>query len=154
MTEIVFLADQPQHLTIIAGWVYDEWLRHRPGETPATAEALFRGMLRRDELPLTLLALEGGAPIGTASIYLQDMDSRPALGPWMAAVYVAPGHRRRGVASALVRAIEAHARRLGVPRLYLYTPDQQRLYEGLGWRALEQTFYDGHDVTVMSTTLD
>jgi GNAT superfamily N-acetyltransferase len=33
MIEIAYLVDHPQHLRSVAGWVYDEWHRHRAGET-------------------------------------------------------------------------------------------------------------------------
>jgi GNAT superfamily N-acetyltransferase len=153
MVTITLLADAPQHLPILAGWIYDEWHRHRPGETLETTAEMLRNMLRRDAIPLTLVALDGTEPVGTASLYLHDMPERPELSPWLAAVYVPPARRGAGIGAALVRAIEVVARDLGVGRLHLYTPDREAFYTRLGWRTVEQTYYDGHAVVIMSKSL-
>ena len=50
---------------------------------------------------------------------------------------------------ALVRAAEDAARAAGHMRLHLYTPDQERLYAGLGWRTIERCAYEGEEVAVM-----
>jgi GNAT superfamily N-acetyltransferase len=48
-----------------------------------------------------------------------DMDTRMDLSPWLAGVFVAPHHRRRGVGAALVQRIIDEATGLGVEQLYL-----------------------------------
>ncbi len=64
-----------------------------------------------------------------------------------------PAERGRGVASALVRAAEARAAALGVARLWLYTPDRERLYARLGWAPVERTEYRGERVVEMTRAL-
>ncbi|HMO58872.1 MAG TPA: GNAT family N-acetyltransferase [Roseiflexaceae bacterium] len=150
---IALLADYPQHLPTLAGWIYDEWHRHRHGETLATTVAMLRTMLRRDAIPLTLIALDDAVPVGTASLYLHDIPERPELSPWLAAVYVIPARRHAGIGAQLVRAAEAAARDLGVARLHLFTPDREAFYTYLGWHTVEQTHYDGHAVVIMATSL-
>ena len=59
----------------------------------------------------------------------------------------------KGIASALVPAIEDAARRLGYPTLYLFTTSAACLYAGLGWRALEQRAYRGEHIQVMDKAL-
>ncbi len=49
----------------------------------------------------------------------------------------------KGIASALVRTVEAAAKRIGYDRLYLFTESATSLYAGLGWQALEQCDYRG-----------
>ena len=58
-------------------------------------------------------------------------------------VFVLPDHRNKGVASALCKAIKEEARVMGISSLYLFTPDQQGLYERLGWRAIEAAQWRG-----------
>ncbi len=110
---------------------------------------IFREHLNRDCIPLTLIALFDGQPAGTASIYVHDMDTRPDLSPWLAAVYVAPSYRKRGIGSALVKAVEGAAHKLRIGRLYLFTPDQERFYARLGWSVLERVEYWNQTVVIM-----
>jgi len=150
---ITYLADHPEHLPAVARWVHGKWGHLAPGRTVEQIEAAFATRLNRDRIPLTLIALEGEQLLGTASIYLQDMSTRPELTPWMASVFVAPEQRGRGIGSALVQAIEAQARGLGVARLYLFTPDKQRFYARLGWSPLEWTEYRAERVLIMRKAL-
>ena len=86
---------------------------------------------------------------GTASIYVHDMDTRPDLSPWLAAVYVAPAYRKQGIGSALVKAVESAAQQIQIARLYLFTPDQEHFYARLGWSVLERVEYRHQTVVVM-----
>jgi GNAT superfamily N-acetyltransferase len=149
--QLPFLADAPHHLQTVAAWVYDEWLRHEPGVTLAQVEDKFRAHCQRDAIPLTILALdEAQTPLGTASLYTEDMATHPHLSPWLAAVYVAPAYRRRGVGAQLVARIEQIAADLGIAQLYLFTPDQVPFYTRLGWASHEQSTYRNHSVTIMT----
>src|SRR3954447_6778241 len=104
LIQIAFLADYPEHLPTIAGWVYDEWEQFRPGAALQETEARFRTHLQRDAIPLTLIALRGSTLVGTASIFVTDMTTHLELGPWLAAVYVAAEQRGNGIGSQLVAA--------------------------------------------------
>ena len=84
---------------------------------------------------------------------MSDMQTRLDLTPWLAAVYVAPERRGAGIGSLLVRAAEDVARRLGVGRLHLFTPDRERFYARLGWHTVEQSHYDNHPVVIMARSL-
>ncbi|MCA1725614.1 MAG: GNAT family N-acetyltransferase [Thermomicrobia bacterium] len=101
----------------------------------------------------TCAALDGDAPLGTASLVGHDMSTHRELSPWLASVYVTPAARGRGVASALVRHAVGQAAAMGVTRLFLFTPDAQGLYEKLGWRALATEHFQGHPVTIMTIDL-
>lgn len=145
-----YLADCPEHLPTVAAWVYGEWGDHMPpGFTVEDLARTFRGHLQRERIPLTLIAFWDRQPVGSASIYVHDLEVRPELTPWLAAVYVAPAYRRRGIGSALVQAVEAAAQGLHIQRLYLFTPDQEHFYARLGWSVLERVAYWNQTVVVM-----
>lgn len=152
--EIVFLAEHPEHLPAVAMWIYDEWEQYRPGASPHETEASFRERLQRDAIPLTLIALRAGTLVGTASIFVSDMQTHLDLGPWLAGVYVQAQERGSGIGSLLVQAIMMQASRLGIPQLYLFTPDQEHFYARLGWHTIEHAFYDDHPVVIMMTELE
>jgi predicted N-acetyltransferase YhbS len=148
------LADHPEAIPTIARWHFDQWGRKSPTRSVASAAERLRGHLRRDATPLTMVALAGDALVGSAALICQDMkDARPELSPWLADVFVDPARRRRGVASALVAALVAKARALGVENLHLYTPDQERLYARFGFVVRERIDYRGERVALMSLEL-
>lgn len=146
---IAHLADHPEVLTTLVAWVMATWGELMPDRTAADVEADFARRAVRHTIPSTLLALTDDTVVGMASLVEQDLTTRPDLTPWMAAVFVAPHARRRGIGAALVRAVVAEAKTLGVPRLYLITPDQMAFYDKLGWTAQEVVAYRGELVTIM-----
>ena len=105
--------------------------------------------LESDGLDRTFVAVSGDTLHGSASLVEHDMNTRMDLSPWLASVYVAAEHRKKGIASALVRRIVEEATSLGHRSFYLFTPDQEKLYAGLGWSLLEETEFEGHQVTIM-----
>ena len=79
--------------------------------------------------------------------------ARKRLSPWLASVYVAPPHRRQGIGSALIQRIAQEAAALRFERMYLFTPDQERLYTRLGWTVIDRTTYRGYVQVVMAIHL-
>jgi predicted N-acetyltransferase YhbS len=106
-----------------------------------------------DRVPIAFVALgDDDGIVGTASLIFDDLEGDPR-NPWLASVYVPPEHRKKGIASALVRTVEDAARRIGYDRLYLFTSTAPSLYAGLGWTALEQRDYRGEHIQVMEKAL-
>lgn len=153
MAEIVYLADYPQFAPVVAGWVFEQWGRHRPGASLERVLNRVEGEKNIDHIPVCLLALEAGKPVGTAALRVRDMDTRPEMNPWLGSVYVVPERRRQGVGSALVAAVETEARRLGVRQLYLFTPDREKFYAWLGWKISERTIFRDQAVAIMTKRL-
>lgn len=147
--QIAYLADYPHHIPTVAGWLYGEWGRLNPGDSLERRIARLTAHTGRPGIPTTLIALEDDTLLGSASLVQNDLTSHPHLTPFMASVYVDPAHRRRGTASALVQQIMVTTGLLGIATLYLITHDQQRLYQKLGWSAIEDVEYRGELVTVM-----
>lgn len=150
---IAYLADHAEHVPELARLHFAEWGCLKPGESLAGRTARLRTCCGRRAVPCAVIALEGAELSGSAMLVAHDMESHPHLGPWLAGVYVKPGHRRRGIASLLVARIEAEARSLGIQELYLYTENAESLYARLGWSAMERCQYRGAGVVVMSKAL-
>jgi GNAT superfamily N-acetyltransferase len=147
------LLDWPQHVALATRWGFDEWGHLRPGNPFERRLERVRASLQRDKPPAILIAVDdGGAMLGMASLIFDDLEGDPR-NPWLASVYTPPEHRGKGIASALVRAVEDLARRLGYHRFYLFTTSQAKLYAALGWRALEDRDYRGERITVMERDL-
>ncbi len=77
------------------------------------------------------------------------MDSHPELSPWLARVYVHADYRNRGIGACLANKVVAVAKALGYSPLYLFTPDQTRVYQGLGWQFIALESYRGGEATLM-----
>jgi len=149
---IDYLAHHPMVVDTLAEWHHAQWSYLDRDVTQEQRAAALRRR-RSDDIPLTVVALAGETILGSASLIRHDMDTRMALSPWLASVYVASDYRRHGIGSALVRRIEHEARTLGYRTLYLFTPDMQRFYETLGWTRLESTVYRGYTQVVMTQHL-
>jgi GNAT superfamily N-acetyltransferase len=84
---------------------------------------------------IMLGAFDGDLLTGTVTLYLDTPPNQPFRGEiWK--LMVAPDHRRRGIAQALMRRAEALAVEHGRTLLNLDTAIEggaEQLYEGLGW---------------------
>ena len=98
----------------------DEVWRRRAGEDPAAA---------------TFVASEAGADVGLARVFAEpDPPGRTHL----VSMWVDPGHRRRGVARALIDLAIRWAGEHQAEEVVLWVADEnagaRRLYEGMGFR--------------------
>ena len=147
---IVDLRDAPQHIPQLAAWHHEQWSYLNPGKTLEHRIENLRDHLEPTELPRTFIAVaEHGTPLGSASLVAHDMDSHPELTPWLASVFVAPIHRKKGIGAALVQRVMAAAGEAGIERLTLFTPDQEAFYQSLGWHTIAKELYRGDEVTIM-----
>ncbi len=138
--QIEQLAARPELIPIVATWIYNEWWTTVPGASVETLTARLQSHLVHDQIPLTLVASLGDRPVGTATLLGHDVgtDEWPELSPWLAAVYVVPEYRRRGVGGALVNAAVERATALRVGVLYLLTSAREGFYAHLGWQVRER----------------
>jgi N-acetylglutamate synthase-like GNAT family acetyltransferase len=147
---IEYLADHPSALSTLAEWQHREWGQTNPGDTTETRRARLQDSSNRDRIPLTVVAIEDGEVLGSASLVLHDMETRMDLTPWLASVFVGEPHRRKGVGAELVRRIMVEAGKLEVPLLYLYTVHSENFYAALGWTLQEHTSYREQKVAIMT----
>ncbi len=128
MLDIVSLSARPALVPTVAGWLHAEFGR---ANGPSLAELIVE--LRTTVAPEeTFVLLDNEIPVGTASLALSDLKSRPDLTPWLAGVVVCPAFRGRGYSIPLVRHVEAAAAPM-TPTLWLYTWTAAPLYARLGW---------------------
>ncbi len=148
---IVAVSGEPELAPIVARWLVEEFFDYPGGITvPAMTHMI---LSPREPFEECFVALEDGVPVGTASLTIEDLEARPDLTPWLAGVFVQPPSRGRGLASALVRAVEGHARGHGIATLWLYTGQAAPLYARLGWRAMGEERDRFGPVTLMRRDL-
>lgn len=152
--QISTLKDKPQHLLPLAQWHHAEWSYLNPDRSLDERVKEMQEDLQGKAIPTTFVAEDKGELLGSACILAEDMSSHPELSPWLASVYVADKHRKKGIGSVLVKRVMQHAQDNGIKRLYLYTPDQAQLYARLGWQVFSEERYNGTPVTIMSIDFD
>jgi GNAT superfamily N-acetyltransferase len=139
------LRDVPRFGDVAAERGWREWWQGS-AVTLADHRARTAESLGPNAMPLTLIAHRGGAFLGMASLIASDMDARPELTPWIAAVYVEPEARGQGLGTRLVEAATARGFAQGHATLFLCAePRNGGFYERLGWRRIERDV-DGLDI--------
>ncbi len=150
---IDFLADHPQHALTLARWHHREWGALMRDWSHGDAERELTGHATRRTIPTTLVLLDDDALLGSVSLLDDDASQFRDLSPWLANLFVAPPARGRGLGAGLVGAAQNLARELGVPRLYLFTPEHLDFYQRLGWQRLGERLLDAHPVSLMAIDL-
>lgn len=146
------LADHPEAIPVLKDWFEQEWAPYYGPEGPGDAGRELRESCKRDELPLTLVAFSDGELCGTATLKRESVTTHTHLTPWLAALLVAAGFRRRGIGEQLIAAVEDTARRLGFSCIYAGTgegPDTPlRLLHKHGWRFIEKKPYYVSEISI------
>jgi GNAT superfamily N-acetyltransferase len=134
--ELVTIANRPDLTSVVADWIWTEWDQKygHPLSHTESAIALSTSLLGP---PQTFILLVDGAPVGTSSFVVADLDERPDLTPWLASVFVVPQARRKGHAIPLIQAVESAARAASIPTLWLHTEHAARIYAKAGWQLVE-----------------
>ena len=152
--KISHLCDVPDAVPVLAAWFVEEWMPYYGPDGPGHAEGDLRGCVRKDALPICLVALDDqGDVLGTAALKHDSVGSDVADGPWLAAFLVGQAHRGRGVGTALVGAIEGVAKELGFGAVYTSTDGASGIVKKCGWRRVGHTQSLRGEVGVYCKTL-
>jgi GNAT superfamily N-acetyltransferase len=153
MIEIEYLVDVPYFLPVVSSWAFRQW--HQGVRSLKSIYTEYRRRLSRDSIPLTLVAVEEGTPVGTISIELDDLPSRPDLFPWIGSLYVEPKFRKRGIGRMLVDKAQGIADDMGAGSLYVMTADLQELCEKEGWFYIgDEPYRNNKDVSIYGKKLN
>jgi GNAT superfamily N-acetyltransferase len=138
--KIINLAEAPQHIPRIAQWHHAEWGYLNPGATVGDRIEKMQRYLKGSSIPVMYIAVDGNELLGTAALVESDM-------------YVNAVYRRRGIGAALVNKVAEVSKQQGTKALYLFTPDQEHFYAGLGWQYIANESYRGGNATLMKLKL-
>lgn len=139
--------DHPDVVALVAAMGRELDLRYGDGGlSPATAKDFTSpGVL--------LVALLDGAAVGCGGLRPFGVDAAEVK-----RMYVSPAARGRGVARAVLAALVAHARSVGLRRLMLETgteqPEAVGLYESEGWTPIPAFGHYAHDPRTRCYGLD
>ena len=125
------LADHMTTIPQLSEWYLSEWEPYYGRCGPGDALADLESRCNLDEIPLGLVAMEGGDVYGTAAL---DLDPATNLAPSVVGLLVRRDRRGKGIATALLESAEHHAQRLGYSQLYMSTTVLGHLLLRIGWR--------------------
>ena len=90
-------------------------------------------------IPFGLLAHENENYVGSVLGIASDLEARPNLTPWVAALWVDPQFRKQGIATSLMKATLAEIFALGHSKTYLCaTAEKRGSYQRFGWHLIEE----------------
>jgi GNAT superfamily N-acetyltransferase len=100
--------------------------------------------------PRTLVAVtDDGDFAATGSVKLFELPTHPDKVHWIGEIFVLPEHRGKGLGSQIAKSLSEYAFSKGVSEVFLYTPDQQSLYERFGWHEVSQEIVNDETVSIM-----
>ena len=135
--QIVPLAAAPDAAPTLARWFVEARPPYYGDDGPGDAAAALAACARTGSLPPAGVALDSaGRTLGTAALKRNSAGDAAFPGPWLAALLVGPGHRQRGIGSALVAAIEVEAVRQGFDAIYVSADEAGAIFERRGWLAV------------------
>jgi GNAT superfamily N-acetyltransferase len=133
------LRQRPEFLDTVAMRIWQAWWRDYGYPLDYIAGRLRHENLNAHPIPFALVAHDGPEFLGTSSVIVSDLAERPQFSPWVAAVWVEPQARRRGIGGALVESATQGCFALGVSRVYLCARiERAGFYERLGWSPIER----------------
>ena len=147
--EIIFLADCTEVIPRLAAWFRAEW----PDEIGGDAESGFHRCTNIREIPIGLVAVDNGNPIGTVQLLKTSVSSHPHLKPWIGGLYVESRSRHRGIAARLIDAALATAKSIGVSKVYVGITAAREFYERSGWKYIEDGDAHGEHVMILAKTV-
>jgi len=150
--DIVYLADRPDCVDACAAWSYGRWGVQKPDSSFERVRDYFAQCCQKDDLPLTLLAInrDTNLPVGMVSLWPQDGPGWPDKTPWISAVYTLYRYRGQRIAETLVERIQQDAKRCGFDMVYLLAGSAAEMYRKFGFREIDRRVTDtaaaGHEI--------
>lgn len=132
------LREQPEFRDTVAERIWRAWWKER-GFPLKHMLGRVGDSMNTKPIPFALVAHRGARFLGTASVIAADLDERPDLTPWVAAVWVDPDYRKQQIGRALVARAAADVFALGYRRVYLCAlQDRHEFYIRQGWQPIDR----------------
>lgn len=119
--EIINLADEPQHLETVAGWIFNEWEADSKKFTLDEVIYTVKNAMGQNTVPMTFIAKYDHECAGVISLWTNDLKTRQDLTPYGATFFVKKEFRGKGVDKALLAKIVFVTKELGYEYLYFWS---------------------------------
>ncbi|QPF72958.1 GNAT family N-acetyltransferase [Roseateles sp. DAIF2] len=148
------LVRHPALLSRLQAWMEAEWPGwYGPGGR-GDARADLADFARAEGLPLGLLALRAGEPVGLAALKRAGGFAGLDLpGPWAAAGLVPAELRGRGIGRLLLAGLEDAARAQGFRTIFCGTASSASLLRRAGWSLRQPFDHEGQVLSIFEKAL-
>lgn len=140
--EICDLRDRPEFAEEMVLRQQKQWETFS-GLTVEQLRPHFSTTVKRGDLPVTLVAIDGGRLAGGLSLRSQSLgtEANPSaylegVSPWLSNMWVAECARGLGLATRLSYALEDVARELGFSEIYSSCGTEDSLYHKMGYQTI------------------
>jgi len=156
--QIQLLKNCPETIPTLANWIYQEW---HPYDSSLTKQKLITGFGKRlndDRIPLAVVVLKEGLPIGTISLKENEDPefANFAVGnPWLGSFQITEAERNKGLGTDLLKMAKTLAIGLGYKNIFLYTSNPANLewFSEHGVHLIETRPFRNHEITIMQIHL-
>lgn len=148
------LCEVPEFTSLCWDWDLATWPRTPENEAFFINHYPDAVMAQAHELPQTWLAFHQGQPVGMVSLLEKDHPDFLHLSPWLAAAFILPDYRGRGIFQNLMEALLQHSEQQNrFQKIYAYS---YMNFEQWGWQR-EQKIIDpferGKEISIFSFDL-
>lgn len=127
MIEVTNLEYLPDLAPMIADRCWHAWWTDSD-VTLAQYQAAIEGMRVSERIPTAFVAHQNKHYAGSTLLIENDLEERPMLTPWIAALWVEPAFRRQGIAGRLINAARSQATQFGHKSCYLHANEATSPY--------------------------
>jgi GNAT superfamily N-acetyltransferase len=121
------------------------------GVALATYRTSLEPMLQGQTIPMAFVAHRDETYMGSVLLIESDLEARPRLSPWIAALWVDEQYRGQGIAQSLIASAQTTAAMLGLSKVFLCAEAKVTpYYLRRGWKQIE-TNVGGLNVFEMPT---
>ncbi|GGX38696.1 GNAT family N-acetyltransferase [Saccharospirillum salsuginis] len=146
MTNIRPLCQTPEIIPVVASWIWNAFWSDGQGRGYSVTDIAEKlALATEDALPMAWVAWHERKPVGCVNLIENDDEARQHLRPWIAALYVEPDYRKRGVALDLIETVLSAAAGHGESECFLGT-DIPSFYLKQGARIIEHEPENNHYV--------
>lgn len=149
--KIVDLIDYPEYIDIVVNWIYSEFIQNTKINISKENVKGFFTKRYKNKMPITYIAVKKNQCLGTVSLVGNDLKERKDLTPWLAALYVVPQNRKKGIAKILINEVVNKAKDFNYTKIYLRTEEAAQYYKQLGWKNIYKTIDEYNQSTEVFT---
>ena len=130
---VSLLADRPDAIPAVADIRWREWGHPPESEDPAWWLDITTAEAGREQLPITLVALDdAGETLGAVGLDHYDLDERRETTPWVTGMIVRADRRNEGVGRVLMAHLEQWAVAHGIAEAWVGTELAAGFYQRCG----------------------